>query len=147
MISSKGKSSRLRSRTSDIYLVKFSTCLVKTKLAASLFTQKTKTNQNTMPKARKSTRNPDAMDAEGHEEVRDVCVVFNASFAFFIFFFSLSVSFTRRRRWKKFPLCESTRVQFNRFNFNSTVCVYSDRVSLSLSLSFSLGYARDDNDD
>jgi hypothetical protein len=30
-----------------------------------------------MPKARKSTRsNPDAMDAEGHEEVRDVCVVF-----------------------------------------------------------------------
>jgi len=76
MISSKGKSSRLRSRTSDIYLVKFSTCLVKTKLAASLFTQKTKTNQNTMPKARKSTRNPDAMDAEGHEEVRDVFVVF-----------------------------------------------------------------------
>jgi len=77
MISSKGKSSRLRSRTSDIYLVKFSTCLVKTKLAASLFThKKEKTNQNTMPKARKSTRNPDAMDAEGHEEVRDVCVVF-----------------------------------------------------------------------
>jgi hypothetical protein len=45
-----------------------------------------------MPKARKSTRHSDAMDAEGHEEVREVFIVFTAS-SRFIFFFSLSVSF------------------------------------------------------
>jgi hypothetical protein len=60
-----------------------------------------------MPKARKSTRNSDAMDAEGHEEVRDMVFAFNSS-SRFIFFVSLSVSFTRCR-WKKFPLCESIR--------------------------------------
>jgi len=76
MISSKGKSSRLRSRTSDIYLVKFSIVSSKQNSPPLFSRKKKKANQNIMPKARKSTRNPDAMDAEGHEEVRDVFVVF-----------------------------------------------------------------------
>jgi len=89
MISSKGKSSRLRSRTSDIYLfVKILIFASKTKLAASYNnTQKKRKTKHQMPKARKSTRNSDAMDAEGHEEVRDVFVVLTTSSRFFYLLF------------------------------------------------------------
>jgi uncharacterized protein YlaI len=85
MISSKGKSSRLRSRTSDIYLCKNFNFRVTNKTRRLV--QHAKKKRQNMPKARKSTRNSDAMDAEGHEEVRDVFVVFTASSRFFYVLF------------------------------------------------------------
>ena len=110
-----------------------------TKLAASHNTQKKK-RQN-MPKARKSTRNSDAMDAEGHEEVRDVFVVFTASSRFFIFFLSLSVSFYALSSEEIFPpFCESVNSS-NSINsiFNSTLArILTESLCLSLSLSLSL---------
>jgi len=56
-----------------------------------------------MPKARKSSRNSDAMDAEGHEEVRDVFVVFPTSSRFFIFFFESVCIFLRAVVGRNFP--------------------------------------------
>jgi len=83
-----------------------------------------------MPKARKSTRNSDAMDAEGHEEVRDVFVVFTTSSRFLIFFSSLSVSF--------YALSLEEVNSSNSFNsiFNSTVArILTESLCLSLFLS------------
>jgi len=74
-------------------------------------TTRKKKRQNTMPKARKSTRNSDAMDAEGHEEVRDVFVVFTTSSRFFIFFFESVCIFLRA------VVGRSQFVQFIQFNF------------------------------
>ena len=72
-----------------------------------------------MPKARKSTRNSDAMDAEGHEEVRDVFVVFYRVVAVFLSsFLSLSVSFYALSSEEISPLLRVSQfVQFNQFNF------------------------------
>ena len=84
-----------------------------------------------MPKARKSTRNSDAMDAEGHEEVRDVFVVFYRVVAVFLSsFLSLSVSF--------YALSLEEVNSSNSFNsiFNSTVArILTESLCLSLFLS------------
>ena len=73
-----------------------------------------------MPKARKSTRHSDAMDAEGHEEVRDMFIVITTS-SRFIFFFSLYL--LRAVVGRNFPFASQVNSS-NSINFNSTARVF-----------------------
>ena len=117
-----------------------------------LFTTKLTTQKFTrrhMPKARRSTRNSDAMDAEGHEEVRRV-FVFASSSCTFCLCVCLSFSFDDDVRVFLNPpispigdsIFPIVCFLFLLLRLLCVVCADRQRRSLRLCLSFFLSFAR-----